>query len=92
MGSQVPKTDNVIRCTYTDPTINELLRQAGSENAGFSRHYNQVEEFFFRFERTFSVPQLPIHHDVRLPVPEARYVQLLSRILEQLVPLAPFIG
>jgi len=85
----VPQTDNLIRCTYTDPGINELLKQAGSDAGTFSRHYNQVEEFFFRFEKNFSVPQLPIHHDVRVPVPEPRYLQLLARVLEQLIPLAP---
>jgi hypothetical protein len=85
----VPQTDNVIRCTYTDPTINELLKQGGSDAGAFSRHYNQVEELFFRFERSFSVPQLPIHHDVRVPVPQPRYLQLLARVLEQVIPLAP---
>jgi hypothetical protein len=85
----VPKTDNVIRCTYTDPSINKLLQPAGTEAVSFSRHYNQVEELFFRFERSFNVPRLPIHHDVRVPVPEPRYLQLLTQILEQLVPLAP---
>ncbi len=83
------QTDNVIRCTYTDPTINQLLKQAGSEAGTFSRHYNQVEEFFIRFERNFSVPRLPIHHDVRVSVPEPRYVQLLTQVLKQLIPLAP---
>ena len=85
----MPKTDNVIRCAYTDPKINELLKQAGSDTGTFSRHYNQSEEFFFRFERNFSVPQLPIHHDVRVSVPEPRYLQLLSQVLEQLITLAP---
>jgi hypothetical protein len=85
----VPKTDNVIRCTYTDATINQLLTQAGSDAGTFSRHYNQVEEFFFRFEGSFNVPQLPIHHDVRVPVPQARYLKLLAQVLEQLIPLAP---
>ena len=85
----MPQTDNVISCTYTDPTINELLKQAGSDAGTFTRHYNQVEEFFFRFERSFSVPQFPIHHDVRVPVPEPRYLQLLAQVLDQLIPLAP---
>ena len=85
----MPQTDNVIRCTYTDPTVNELLKQAGSEAGTFTRHYNQVEEFFFRFERFFSVPQLPIHHDVRVPVPEPHYLGLLRQVLEQLIPLVP---
>jgi len=85
----VPQTANVIRCTYTDPTINNLLKQGGSGTGTFSRHYNQVEELFFRFDRAFTVPQFSIHHDVRNPEPEQRYVQLLAEVLEQLIPLAP---
>ncbi len=85
----MPQTDNVIRCTYTDPTINQMLKQAGSDAGTFSRHYNQVEEFFFRFEGNFNVPRLPIHHDVRVPVPESRYLQLLAEVLQQVIPLAP---
>jgi len=85
----VPQTANIIRCTYTDPTINNLLKQGGSGAGTFSRHYNQVEEFFLRLDRSFTVPQLPIHHDVRKPEPEKRYVQLLVEVLEQLIPLAP---
>lgn len=85
----MPQTANVIRCTYTDPTINNLLKQGGSDTRTFSRHYNQVEEFFLRFDRPFTVPQLPIHHDVRNPEPEKRYVQLLVEVLEQLIPIAP---
>lgn len=85
----MPQTDNVIRCTYTDPGINDLLNEAGEQAGVFSRHYNQVEELFFRFQKEYAVPQLPIHHDVRVPVPERRYVELLMEILEQLIPLAP---
>jgi hypothetical protein len=91
-GSQttkLPQTDNVIRCTYTDPIINDLLKHSGAGAGVFTRHYNQVEEFFFRFDQEFTVPQLPIHHDVRVPVPDPQYVQLLIEILEQLIPLAP---
>ena len=76
----MPQTDNVIRCTYTDPGINDLLNEAGEQAGVFSRHYNQVEELFFRFEKEYTVPQLPIHHDVRVPVPERRYVELLMEI------------
>jgi len=85
----VPQTDNVIRCTYTDPTINELLKQAGGKSSTFTRHYNQVEEFFFRFNDRFTVPQLPIHHDVRIPEPEPHYIQLLAQVMQQLLPLSP---
>jgi hypothetical protein len=85
----VPKTDNVIRCTFSDPAVDRILDQGGAAPGRYSRHYNQVEEFFLRFDSSFHVPQLPIHHDVRIPVPESGYLKLLSEVLEQLIPLAP---
>jgi hypothetical protein len=86
---RTPLAENVIPLSATDPAINRLLEQAGSGCGIFSRHYNQVEEFFLRFEEPFFVPRLPIHHDVRVPAPEPAYVALLEEILEQLVALAP---
>jgi hypothetical protein len=85
----VPQTENVIRLSSAHPAMNGLLEQAGSGSGMFSRHYNQVEEFFLRFERPFFVPRLPIHHDVRVPAPEPEYLLLLAEVLEQLVALAP---
>ena len=69
--------------------INELLKPGGGDCRTFSRHYNQVEEFFVRFNDRFTVPQMPIHHDVRIPEPEPRYIQLLQQVMQQLLPLAP---
>ncbi len=85
----MPQTANTIRLTYTDQTVNTMLKQAAEGRKAFSRHYNQVEEFFLRFDREFFVPRLPIHHDVRNPIPEPGYLKLLTEVLEQLVPLAP---
>ncbi len=85
----MPQTENTIRLTYTDQTLNTMLKQAAEGCNAFSRHYNQVEEFFLRFDREFLVPQLPIHHDVRNPTPETGYLKLLAGVLEQLLPLAP---
>lgn len=85
----MPQTSNTIRFAYTDQTINALLENAQDRRGSFRRHYNQVEEFFLRFDGEFTVPPLPIHHDVRRPVPEKEYIRLLAEVLEQLVGLAP---
>jgi len=80
---------NVIRCGYSDPDLNGLLAKAAGSSGGFTRHFNQVEEFFLRLEGEFAVPQLPIHHDVRQTVPEAAYRDVLREVIEQVVTLAP---
>jgi hypothetical protein len=87
--AEVPQISTEIQCAYTDPTINDLLKQAGETTGTFIRHYNQVEEFFLRFDKEYSVPQLPIHHDVRNPIPEQIYIRLLSEVIEQLITMAP---
>jgi hypothetical protein len=85
----VPYTSNEIRCTYSDSNLNELLARAPSGEQAFSRHFNQVEEFFVRIGREYLVPQLPIHHDVRRPEPERDYLVRLREVLAQLVNLLP---
>jgi hypothetical protein len=85
----VPYTSSEIRCTYSDPEINALLAKAPPGEPAFSRHFNQVEEFFVRTGREYLVPQLPIHHDVRRPEPERDYLVRLKEVLAQLATLLP---
>jgi hypothetical protein len=82
-------TGSAIRCLYSDPDLNRLLASASASGRSFTRHYNQVEEFFLRVEGEFAVPQLPIHHDVRRPAPEESYRGLLREVLDQLVEMVP---
>jgi hypothetical protein len=85
----VPYTSSEIRCTYSDPNINARLAGAPSGEQAFSRHFNQVEEFFVRAGREYLVPQLPIHHDVRRPEPAKDYLVRLREVLAQLANLLP---
>jgi len=85
----VPYTSSEIRCTYSDPGINELLASVPPGETAFSRHFNQVEEFFLRAGREYLVPQLPIHHDVRRPEPERDYRVRLGEVMAQLAGLLP---
>jgi hypothetical protein len=82
-------TGNTIHCSYSDPEVNRLLADPPAAGSGFSRHFNQVEEFFLRLRGEYAVPQLPIHHDVRRREPDASYRRLLAEVLQQLVALAP---
>ena len=85
----MPYASSEIRCTYSDPEINELLAAVPSGEMVFTRHFNQVEEFFLRAGREYLVPQLPIHHDVRRAEPERDYLVRLKEVMAQLAALLP---
>ncbi len=80
---------NQIKLTYTDNEINDLLGSISGDHEALTRHYNQVEEFFLIIRENFSVPRLPIHHDIREPRPEQEYLARLKEVLNQIIPLAP---
>jgi len=87
-GTERP-AGQVIRVGYREPRVNALLRGIASDETPWTRHYNQNEEFFVELAGEFDVPSLPIHHDVRQPRPDERYVASLCEVLEQLARLAP---
>jgi hypothetical protein len=81
---------NEIRLGYADKVLNERL--AGAKNdggAGFTKHYNQGEEYFLELTGSYSVPQFPIHHDVRQPVPRVDYMNSLRDWIDGFLPVAP---
>lgn len=80
---------NEIRVSYTDRDINALLEGAAGGAPPFTRHFNQQEAMFLRLAEEFTVPPLPIHHDVRQPVPRPEYLSSLREVLGRLSRLAP---
>lgn len=80
---------NEIRCVYTDNEINDLLEKSSSLERSFGRHYNQNEEFFLQIGDSYTVPHLPIHHDVHQLSPQPHYLAQLKEVLAQIIPLAP---
>lgn len=80
---------NEIRVSHADRALNEVLEGIGDSMVPFSRHFTQSEEFFLKLEGEFTVPHLPIHHDVRLSVPSHTYLASLREVLSQLVALVP---
>jgi len=78
-----------IRLAYSDPEINTLLATEVEAEPGFTRHFNQGEEFFIKLSREFTVPSFLIHHDVRKQVPEKQYISSLGGLVSELHALAP---
>ena len=78
-----------IEIPYIDRHINSLLLSAPDRKADSTAHFNQNEEFFLELPSEFSVPHLPIHHDVQVPRPEPFYLEGFRNVLVQLVPMIP---
>lgn len=85
----MPERSSEIRAACTDARLNALLAAAPGASAVFTRHFNEVEEFFLRTAGELSVPELPIHHDVRRPEPERDYLERLREVAAQVLSLAP---
>jgi len=82
---------NEIRISYLDSSINELLSSIpeGGRNVPYAMRYNHGEEFFVELDSQVMVPHLPIHHDIRRPVPDAPYVHAVRDVIRQLSALLP---
>jgi len=82
-------SSNEIRVRYSDAAINAILESIGDESRPTGRYFSQSEDFFLELEGEYSVPHLPIHHEVRLSVPSDQYLSTLKNVLEQIRALAP---
>lgn len=80
---------NEIRVTYSDKEIVGLLNGIGDEQRPFSRHFNQSEDFFLLLDGEYTVPHMPIHHDVRRHQPGQEYLAALKQVVEKVAGLAP---
>jgi len=85
----VEQNSRAITLYYTDKEINSLLSAINTDDTPFTKHYNQNEDFFLKLENDFSIPHLPIHHDIKKQYPEKNYIRNLKMIMRQLIPLAP---
>ena len=74
---------------YSDKEINDLLSRIAPRPESFSRHYNQLEEFFLLLDQDYEVPHLPIHHDIRQSRPSPEYLERLKEVLGRLFAVAP---
>jgi hypothetical protein len=85
----VEQVSNEIRIGYVDPGLNETLAAVGSGTQSYSRHFSQFGDLFLLLEAEFTVPSLPIHHDVHQPRPEANYLERLRETIAFIAGLAP---
>ncbi len=78
-----------IRLHYTDKEINEVLGGKNAQGLPYSKHFNQNEEFFLAIEKDFSIPHLPIHHDVRNSTPTKEYLAQLRKAISAIAAMFP---
>lgn len=83
------QVSNEIRVGYLDPDLNEALAAVGDGVRPFSRHFTQFGDFFLFLEDAYTVPSLPIHHDVRQRRPSERYRAALREVVARAAELAP---
>lgn len=80
---------NEIRIGHSDQDIDAVLGALTGAHRPFTRHFSQGEDFFLKLDGEYTVPRLPIHHDVRLPRPSATYLRGLTEAIGQIASLAP---
>lgn len=74
---------------YTDQGLNSLLKTETGPLRGFTRHFNQAEEFFLRLDSPIEVPSLDIHHPYDQFEPTPVYQERVLAFLTQLRPRLP---
>jgi hypothetical protein len=80
---------NEIPIVYTDPVLNEKLKAIIPGRVRYTRHFSRSEDFFLKLPETFTVPSLPIHHDVRLRTPSSEYLAKLRSLYSTIFTLVP---
>ncbi|MBU0927759.1 MAG: hypothetical protein KKA67_08420 [Spirochaetes bacterium] len=82
---------NEIRIAYIDSGINQVILDIpeGARNGPYGMRFNQNEEYFVELGSPLFVPRLPIHHDIRRPVPDADYATAVKDVVKQMVSLLP---
>lgn len=88
-NSNMEKISNEIRLYYSDPEINEILKNTVGASSGYTRHFNQNEEFFINISPEIRFPHFPIHHDVRVTKPSEEYLAGLRALVKELVTHIP---
>ncbi|PKL08768.1 MAG: hypothetical protein CVV51_07240 [Spirochaetae bacterium HGW-Spirochaetae-7] len=80
---------NEIRIAYIDSAINQTLLGITDDarNVPYGMRFNQGEEYFIELGSPLFVPKLPIHHDIRRPVPDADYATAINGVVSQLATL-----
>ncbi len=78
-----------IDINYSDSEINSIISSPPRIGVPYTRHFNQNEEYFIKLGSVFTVPHLPIHHDVNKKTPTDEYLSGIRYVIEQLFSLVP---
>jgi hypothetical protein len=74
---------------WADPALNATLASIGAAPRPFTRHFNQFGDPFLRLEAPYTVPTLPIHHDVHRPVPSDTYLAAIREVVADIARIVP---
>ncbi|TFG65332.1 MAG: hypothetical protein E4H36_00220 [Spirochaetales bacterium] len=83
------EANGFIRLYYTDDEINTAIKTSGPADENYTCHYSQNEDFFLKLKEPFTVPHMPIHHDVTQKKPSQEYIGLLRSFLKVLIAAVP---
>ncbi|MCX7025417.1 MAG: hypothetical protein NT080_12515 [Spirochaetes bacterium] len=77
--------------SFSDPGIEKALAEAlsGRVSTPYGMRFSQNEEFFVVLEEGVRIPSLPIHHDVRSPVPDRAYAAAMALAVGRLASAMP---
>jgi hypothetical protein len=82
------KLTGEIQVTYSDPQINESLKQKAAEPTKYTRHFTDDEDFFLKVPSPLQVKSLPINMDPSDPL-RRDYVVTMRNVASQLAGLIP---
>ncbi|MBN1797144.1 MAG: hypothetical protein JW822_01115 [Spirochaetales bacterium] len=83
------KLTNFIELHYTNPEINSLISQTHEKATSYTKHFNQTEDFFLKLNDAYTVPHLPIHHNISEKEPSSAYMLNLKHVMSQVYGLVP---
>lgn len=74
---------------WADPGLNAALASIGAASRPFTRHFNQFGDPFLLLDAPFTVPSLPIHHDVHQTAPSAAYLAGMREAVADIARAVP---
>lgn len=78
-----------IRIGWADPVLTRTLASLEAAPRPFAWRFNQFGEPFLLLDAPYTVPRLPIHHDVRRPAPATAHLAAIREALGGIAALVP---
>jgi len=77
---------NIVSIRHTDNEINGIIEKCKEQQAEYAMHFSQNEEFFLRIAKAITIPHLRIHHNIKNPLPDKGYTEVLASVIEAIIP------